>query len=122
MDASTQLARGCLGVEVILWLDDIRPPWQHGFIGATWSKTAQEAMALLATGSVVFASLDHDLSEEATMGQPKPGELTGYSVVCFLEENPHLWPPKGVRVHSLNPSGKQRMLQVIEKHYGRRFE
>lgn len=104
-----------------LWLDDIRPPWQHGFMGAEWAKTAEEAIALLQTGKVTFASLDHDLSEEATIGMPKPGEPTGYSVVSWMEEH-DVWPKKGVRVHSLNPDGKQRMLKVIQKKYVRLFQ
>ena len=103
-----------------LWLDDVRPPWKHGFVGAEWCKTAEEAIALLKTGDVDFASLDHDLSEEATLGNPKPGELTGYSVVCWMEEN-GVWPSRGVRVHSMNPAGKARMLQAIERKYGRTF-
>jgi hypothetical protein len=47
-----------------LWLDDIRKPWMHGCIGFEWAKTVDEAIALLKTGRVTFASLDHDLSEK----------------------------------------------------------
>lgn len=93
-----------------LWLDDVRPPWKHGHVGAEWVKTVEEAIAVLLTGKVTFASLDHDLSIEATMGKPKPGEKTGYDVVLWLEENPEFWPRDGVAVHSMNPAGKQRML------------
>ncbi len=110
--------RGTCGkVQVILWLDDVREPWKHGFVGAEWCKTADEAIALLKTGRVERASLDHDLSEEATIGQPKAGEKTGYTVVCWMEEN-NIWPPGGVRVHSMNPVGRVRMQQVIDAHYG----
>lgn len=101
---------------ITLWLDDIRPPWQHGYLGAEWVKTAAEAIALLKTGTVQHASLDHDLSVQATMGMPEPGEDTGYTVVCWMEEN-NVWPPGGVRVHSMNPVGRARMQQVIDKHY-----
>lgn len=100
-----------------LWLDDIRPPWKHGYVGWQWAKTADEAIAFLKTGLVLRASLDHDLSEAATLGKPRPGEQTGYSVVCWMEEN-NVWPPDGVIVHSMNPAGRQRMEQVIRKHYG----
>lgn len=103
-----------------LWLDDVRKPWNHGFIGVHWAKTADEAIELLKTGRVTFASLDHDLSEMATIGQPAPNERTGYTVVCFMEEN-NIWPPDGVRVHSMNPAGKARMEAVIRSHYGRNF-
>lgn len=101
---------------MILWLDDVRPPWKHGYIGADWVKTADEAIALLNTGLVTFASLDHDLSEQATIGQPAPGEKTGYTVVCWMEEH-NVWPINGVRVHSMNPAGRLRMQQVIDRAY-----
>lgn len=100
-----------------LWLDDIRDPSQFGCIGFTWVKTAQEAIALLETGTVESASFDHDLSIEATMGNWR-NEITGYDVILWLEEHPEFWPVGGVRVHSANPIGKQRMNVVIEKHYG----
>ena len=99
-----------------LWLDDVREPWKHGCIGWEWAKTAQEAISLLKTGTVTEASLDHDLSELATIGMAPKGEETGYTVVCWMEDN-NVWPENGVKVHSMNPVGKERMLQVISKHY-----
>lgn len=102
-----------------LWLDDIRDPAQHGCIGFTWVKTAQEAIDLLKTGQVTFASLDHDLSVKATLGVWQ-NEVTGYEVVEWMERN-EAWPCDGVRVHSMNPAGKQRMEQVIRKWCGRLF-
>jgi hypothetical protein len=104
-----------------LWLDDIRPPWQHGYTGATWIKTADECIACLEMKHFDFASLDHDLSVPATMGDPAPDEKTGYTVVLWLEANPEFWPKNGVRVHSQNPVGKGRMNVVIQRHYGRVF-
>lgn len=110
---------------MILWLDDIRQPWKHGYIVFEWVKTAREAINLLKTGNITFASLDHDLSEEHYPWNCKDiseCKGTGYDVVCFLEENPEYWPPDGVRVHSANPAGRARMIQVIEKFYGRNFQ
>lgn len=104
-----------------LWLDDIRDPQKHGYLVADWVKTADEAITALKTGRYDFASLDHDLSVEATLGTPAPDERTGYTVVCWLEENPQYWPQYGTRVHSMNPVGKQKMLLVIHQHYGRTF-
>lgn len=98
-----------------LWLDDLRPPWKYGCIGWEWAKTADEAIALLSTGRVTEASLDHDLDEDATMGLP-PKEKTGYDVVCWMEEN-NIWPPDGVKVHSLNPAGANRMRMTIARHH-----
>ncbi len=100
-----------------LWLDDIREPWRHGFIACEWARTADEAISALKTGTVTFASLDHDLSIDDTIGQPK-GEKTGYDVVCWMEEN-SVWPVDGVVVHSMNPVGRQRMQVVIDAHYKR---
>lgn len=106
----------------ILWLDDIRKPWANGYIGASWVLTAEDAIAVLQAGIVTFASLDHDLSEMAAIGQPAKGEKTGYTVVCWLEEHPDCWPVDGVRVHSMNPAGRERMLTVIRRHYGRDWQ
>ena len=106
----------------VLWLDDIRQPWKHGYVGADWVKTADEAIAALKTGRYDFASLDHDLSEAATMGCASPDEKTGYTVVCWLEAHPEFWPKDGVKVHSMNPAGAKKMRAIIESHYRRRFD
>lgn len=100
-----------------LWLDDIREPWRHGCLGWHWVKSAQEAIEVLKTGRVEEASLDHDLSELRTLGQDD-GSATGYDVVCWMEAN-NVWPSLGTRVHSLNPVGRQRMEEVIERAYRR---
>lgn len=104
-----------------LWLDNVREPWRFGHLGWEWVKTAQEAIDLLKTGKVVEASLDHDLAPEhypwANRGNEAPlGNGSGYDVVCWMEEN-NVWPPKGTKVHSMNPAGAFRMRQVIDKHY-----
>lgn len=114
-----------------LWLDDVRDPTQHGAIGFEWAKTYEEAIRLLATREVTFASLDHDIGacEECTaslehiedMKTPEttffnrcPHAKSGYDVVCWMEEH-GIWPEDGVRVHSMNPVGRQRMEAVIRK-------
>ena len=116
-----------------LWLDDVREPWRHGFIGAEWAKTYDEAIAQLASGEVTFASLDHDIgacadctremkhigdmkTPETTFYNRCPHEKTGYDVVCWMEQN-NAWPRDGVRVHSANPVGRARMEAVIKRHY-----
>lgn len=43
---------------------------------------------------------------------------SGYTFVCWLEENSKYWPLKKPWVHSANPVGRDRMQQVIDKHYG----
>lgn len=108
----------------VLWLDDVREPWAHGYVGATWAQSAAGAIDLLQSQRPDFASLDHDLADEHYPWNCKDIETckgTGYDVVCWLEQNPEFWPPQGVAVHSMNPAGKQRMDAVIERHYGRTF-
>jgi hypothetical protein len=100
-----------------LWLDDVREPWKFGFIACEWAHTADEAIEMLQTKEITFASLDHDLTIDDTIGAPK-GEKTGYDVVCWMEEN-NVWPRDGVVVHSMNPVGRARMQQVIDRHYRR---
>jgi len=116
-----------------LWLDDVRNPSDFGAIGFEWAKTAAEAVALLKTGAVEFASLDHDLGACPTClngrtetdwliehgGQSMPNCEhwgTGYDVVCWMEEH-GIWPPRGVFVHSANPVGAAKMRQAIARHY-----
>ena len=106
---------------MMMWLDDVRPPWKSGFIGVTWVKTAAEAIACLKTGSVDFASLDHDLAPDHYPWSGVPLEQvsgTGYDVVCWLKDNPQFWPKNGVAIHSLNPVGRARMEVVVHRHYG----
>lgn len=88
-----------------LWLDDVRPApdgWTH-------VKTAEEAIAALATGMVEAASLDHDL------GPSDAG--TGYDVLVWVEkamaERAWYGPLPRLHVHSANPVGRNRMIVAI---------
>ena len=106
-----------------LWLDDYRDPGKYSKLEWTWVKTAEDAVKILRTGQVEFASLDHDLTDEqmvrgGTLGQIyEDGHKSGYDVVEFLEQHPEFWPRDGVNVHSANPVGKKRMQQIIDRHY-----
>lgn len=121
----------------MLWLDDIRDPAGHGFLNAYWAKNYTEAINAMANYQFDAASLDHDLgacaectakgthigdmrSPETTFYGYCPHAKTGHDVICWMEENKY-WPEFGVRVHSANPVGRQRMEQVIRAHYGRNF-
>ena len=104
---------------MLLWLDDIRNPYEYGAFGAVWAKTYEEAVALLETGDVKIASLDHDLTMPQTMGIMDK-EKTGYDVLVWCEEH-NVWPEK-IFVHSQNASGRQRMYLAIQKHYGKLFQ
>jgi hypothetical protein len=96
-----------------LWLDDIRDPVRHGCIGWTWAKTAAEAIEWLKTGRVVEASLDHDLTINQTL-EMSDSQDTGYTVACWMQEH-GVWPSDGIRCHSTNPVGRQRIEAVIRK-------
>lgn len=91
-----------------LWLDDKRPAPDSSWRLAT---DATAARSLLIAGDVTFASLDHDLGLLSE---------TGYWLICWMEER-GCWPVDGVRVHSMNPVGRQQMETVIRKHYGRNW-
>jgi hypothetical protein len=109
-----------------LWLDDIRDPKKFGHDGTDWIwvKTADEAIICLKFGNVTEASLDHDLTDEQMEGGylgeiREDGQKSGYDVVRWLELHPQHWPPDGVKIHSMNPAGRKRMQQVIDRHYNR---
>lgn len=101
-----------------LWLDDVRLP-PDGYI---WVKTAREALVHLASGTVVHASLDHDLGYQVKpIG--KDGlvvadfydhtEVTGSDLamaICFCR----CYPTKSLTVHSWNPSGGRSMIAIFE--------
>lgn len=75
------------------------------------------------TGRVTEASLDHDLAWDHYPQngiEQKSNVMTGYDVCCWLEKNPQYLPQDGVTVHSMNPVGKERMKQVIDRLYSER--
>lgn len=117
---------------IYLWLDDVRkapPGWIH-------CKTIQEAKALLQSGQVHEASLDHDLgicdkclegyTYEEWINARRTNSIpdcehygTGYQLVCWMEETGN-WPKHKPRVHSANPVGRARMEQAINHSFGKK--
>lgn len=62
--------------------------------------------------------LDHDLGEDGFVtieGESYP--KTGYGIMVFLENNPHLLPVK-ISLVTSNPVGRRNMQVVINKLYG----
>lgn len=99
-----------------LYLDDQRPcP-----VGWTLARTAAQAIGLLKTGRVTHASLDHDLKlehyPENMGGKALDDGETGMAVVLWMQAN-DVWPAGGVKVHSLNPTGRVRMEAIIRDAY-----
>jgi hypothetical protein len=94
--------------QIRLWLDDVRDPVEFGKTGWVWAKTYDEAVKAFEDFDVIEASLDHDLTYHQTVGYDD-GEKTGYSFVCWMEEN-EIFPVEGVTVHSANPAGGGNMM------------
>lgn len=95
-----------------LWLDDMRPlpkvapGTQTGWVLA---HSVNEAIEIMKTGEVVFASLDHDLGIWSSEGG------NGIKLLDWMAEN-NIWPIEGISVHSSNPVGVQQMLALIERY------
>jgi hypothetical protein len=98
-----------------MWLDDLRDPAHFGRIGWVWVKTVDDAIELLKTGNVTVASLDHDLGIWSSLGFEDHREITGYTLVCWMEEH-DCFPPDGCFVHSQNPTGAGRMRAVLQRY------
>lgn len=117
-----------------LWLDDMRPA------PAGWYRvlTVDAAKALLQSGEVRRASLDHDLGACASCMGGRTAEQwldesqftqmpncdhfgTGYTLVCWMEETGH-WPQEKPTVHSANPAGRLRMQQAINREWQKRID
>ena len=62
--------------------------------------------------------LDHDLAD---FSGPEGKEMTGYHIMCWLEEFPQYLPKENIIIVSDNSSGMIRMRQVINKLYGRDY-
>lgn len=87
-----------------VYLDDERET-PDGWLRVFWP---DEAIELLKTGNVSEISLDHDL------GNDEKG--TGYDVVLWIEEAviTRGFVPPVIRVHSANPSAREKMERGIE--------
>ncbi len=102
-----------------LWLDDIRNPPDDTW---TTARTADEAIAILKTGFVVEASLDHDLghcpacTECKGWGSPCGCRchLSGNFVVNWMATE-GVW-PEHVRIHSMNPVGAENMRSTLLRY------
>lgn len=106
---------------VRLYLDDVRNPPNDG--GGPWTvvRTIDDAKALLLTGDVEEASLDHDLGQcDACRSDLGPDHCphvgTGYDLVKWMAEH-DVWPRVKPRCHSANPVGRAAMVQMIERYW-----
>jgi CheY-like chemotaxis protein len=101
----------------ILLIDDIRTPalikhtyglFDHDYTHAT--NYEDGIKALKSNEPFDLLCLDHDLASYC----PETGkELTGYSVMLFLEANPE-FRPKDYLLVTANPVGRDNMQRVID--------
>jgi hypothetical protein len=103
-----------------LYLDDIRDI-PFGWMGArTVEEAKKHAMAMHARGCFDECSLDHDLGYSCescrAKGQSWCDHCNGLQFVDWMIET-GIWPKEKPRVHSMNPSGAQRMRMAIERHF-----
>jgi len=90
-----------------VYLDDERET-PAGWHRVYWP---DEAIELLKTGLVEEISIDHDLGDDA--------RGTGYDVILWIEEATATtgFRPPAIRVHSANPSAREKMERGIESIY-----
>ena len=82
------------------------------------TKLVGKAIELLQENDYGQIFLDHDLKYEHYATNERDDENTGYAVAQFLADRPDLSPNAQIIVHSLNPSGSDRMIRAL--HKGRR--
>ena len=96
-----------------LWLDDVRrlPRLSYGIDMPDWvlAHSVNEGIALMKTGEVTFASLDHDLGIYHGDGG------NGIKLLDWMAEN-NIWPTDGISVHSANPVGVRQMIALIDRY------
>lgn len=107
----------------ILLIDDLRIPGdarnkKNIPADAVVARNYRDGIAALQEGDWDILYLDHDLADFSGEGGR---ELTGYSVMCWLEELPQYLPKQNIIIVSDNSSGVQKMKMVINKLYGRLY-
>lgn len=98
-----------------LWLDDCRqaPPNYEWVMNYDEAVKRLEEIKRDKLEFDVF-QMDHDLEDAHYMSLNGDHEKTGYSVMCWMEEHDVF--PKIVIIHSFNPFGAKKMLDVAVKH------
>jgi CheY-like chemotaxis protein len=87
---------------------------QDTYQADVWAKTYQAGIEALASQHFDLLYLDHDLGDFSGSGGR---EMSGYDVLCWLEQNmQHL--PGAIQIVSSNGGGVPRMRLVIGKLYG----
>jgi len=106
-----------------LLIDDLRVPGDDGNkknipADADVARDYASGIARLQEQKWDVLYLDHDLGD---FSGPDGREMTGYHILCWLEEFPQFLPSENIIIVSDNSSGMIRMRMVINKLYGRSF-
>lgn len=88
----------------VLWVDDIRDPRDHGYKGAVWAKTSQEALDMLEKRKWDVISLDHDLGVRS---ESDGWEIAESLVEKAMDGSINYYPQ--LYCHSSNPVGRRRI-------------
>ncbi len=95
-----------------IWIDDIRPA-PEGYI---WCKSVNEVIDTISLSDEYFdlpitlVDMDHDAGDYAS---------DGGDYIKFLDYCEECWGkdlPFDIRIHSMNPVGRQNMLAICEKN------
>jgi hypothetical protein len=97
-------------MSVKLWIDDVRPAPE----GYEWVKTVDQAKLVIdinermvGTHVIELIDIDHDAGEYAKYG----GDYI--RLLDWLEETGRNYP---IRIHSMNPVGRENMRRIIQKN------
>ena len=92
-----------------LWLDDVRPaPDGYGYIACSVSVAKVMIQSAEELGvKLELLDCDHDLGDQAQYG----GD--GIKLLDWLEETGRNYP---IRIHSMNPIGRENMRRVIKRN------
>lgn len=97
-----------------LWIDDVRPAPE----GYTWLRSVEDArLTITFAENVLFKArpdrtievidIDHDAGDYATLG----GDYI--KLLDWLEETGRSYP---IRIHSMNPVGRENMRAIIQRN------
>ena len=95
-----------------LWIDDVRPAPGDMFHEWIWCRTVELAKMLIEAQEkddkpVELIDIDHDAGEFAIYG----GDYI--KLLDWLEETNRNYP---IRIHSMNPVGRENMRRIIERN------
>ena len=95
---------------MVIWVDDVRPrPMQEGWV---WCKSVKETQASIMSLEsrnipIELIDIDHDAGDYADDG----GDYI--KLLDWLEATGRNYP---IRIHSMNPVGRQNMLAICQKN------